>query len=62
MVEASQAMTPPEQRRLDAVEQAASRARQVLAQVAEERRADDEAEAAARERLRAERAAAAAAA
>src|SRR5262245_40504624 len=49
--EVSEVMTPPQQRQADAVEEASARARQILAQVAEEARLEDEAAAAARARM-----------
>src|SRR5262245_9467930 len=55
--EVSEVMTPPQQRQADAVEEASARARQILAQVAEEARLEDEAAAAARARMAEDRAA-----
>jgi hypothetical protein len=55
--ETSEAMAPPEARARSGVEEASSRARSVLADVAALRRADDEAEAQGRARLERERSA-----
>lgn len=57
IAEASELMVPPEARARNAVEEAASRARRILADVTAQRAADDEAEARGRAQLRAERAA-----
>jgi hypothetical protein len=55
IADAMAAVSPPERRAPDPLEAAASRAQQILAQVAEERRREDEADARARAQLRAER-------
>jgi hypothetical protein len=57
IAEASEIMVPPEARAQNAVEEAASRAQRILAEVTAQRRADDEADARARAQLKAERAA-----
>jgi hypothetical protein len=57
MRETAELMVPQELRRKDAFEQATARAQSVVAQVAEQRRLDDEAEARARTQMAAERAA-----
>jgi hypothetical protein len=57
IAETAQMMAPRAQRAPDAVEEAATRAQRILAEVAAERRAEDEAEAAGRARMASERAA-----